>query len=708
MCPMTFTSDGNTGSGSAVPFQRTIDPQKLGMYLNLEQAELLRIQRYGEHWRFYYGKHWAFTREDGDPLVTLNYFRKVIDKSADFLCIKGFALKVADPLHLHTLPFLNEVWKYNKKQKVLWDMAITGGVTGDVFVLVTYKAPTPLEQRIFPYAQGRIVINLLGSEQVFPDWDPLDKSRMRSCRIETLFYDPRPTKDIGKDDQSSAGRQLNVRRFTQIITPDTITEHLQGEDPKVRSNILGEIPIVHIKNLPAPSETYGIPDGLDIVNVNREINEKSTDCSDIVNYHAAPITVIQGAKAKDLERGPRQIWSGLPENAKVFNLNLEGDLGAAKDYIDFVKEAMMELSDTPEGSLGKSQPISNTAGVALHMQYAPLMEKTIKKRVQYGEGIVGINYFILRIGHVMGMINLPFDIDRKTGGKIALVEEPVLGQNGTPMQGANGEVLRKRIPKSFLMDPASLRFMHPNYVKLKYVRQYSFGSEIREDPYWKILAEHRGVSQSFWDPEPATTVDDEANRKLEEEENAQIAEGQELGASSPAKVPKKVGVPKLPAFRMEIPEEPVTVEVIEQKWDPSTGDLAGESRAKMELVPTGELLPEYLNPYESEVAFHDPLPKDLQLQAHLFQAYLAMGIVSRRWIQEHIPEIAPYIDMINDQIDKERSESSKRGSTSVNLEDAGDEQGREAGATDQSPSAKGGVNVSKRNEEERGSNTGRQ
>lgn len=716
---MTFFADSAGATGGSVPFQRMIDPSKLGMFLNLEQMEFLRLQRYRQHWRFYYGKHWDFAREDGDPLITLNYFKKIIDKGASFLVGRGFNLKTPEPLNNVTAPFLREVWKKNHMQKLQWDMAIMGGVSGDVFVLVTYEEPSAIEKRIFPFSKGRIVLNLLGSEQVFPDWNPLNKREMRSVRIETLFYDPSPATNMGKDDRSSAGRQLNLRRYSQIITPTTITEHLHGEEPRTRPNILGEISLVHIKNLPAPNEPYGLPDCLETIDTNRELNEKTTDISDVVNYNAAPITVITGAKAKQLERGPRQIWSGLPEKAQVYNLKLEGDLGAAKEYVDFVKEAMLELSDTPEGSLGKMQTISNTAGVALHMQYGPLMEKTFKKRAQYEPGIEKINYFILRIGHILGMIKLPFDIDKKSGGKIALVERPVLGADGQPAV-VDGSPQIERVPRAFHMNKTTLDFMDPMAMKIKFIREYSFGKEVREEPYWKILAEHRGVSKSFWDAEPETTIDDRAKEQLDET-NAQTTENAKANTVAPGEpkpgvpkqLPKTVKPAQMPPAQIDIPPEPEKATIIVQFYDPNTGNLVREERVQRNVVPMStDIEPvEYLNPYETSVAFNDPLPKDTHLQAQLYRQYLDMKVVSRRWVQEHIAEVAPHIAEIDAQIEKDMAdgietvpaEKSGEGETPP-TEMQGTEHQRSM-KSNESPSTK---NKKDKGEKERGLNTGRE
>jgi hypothetical protein len=132
------------------------------------------------------------------------------------------------------------------------------------------------------------------------------------------------------------------------------------------------------------------------------MNEKNTDVSDIINYHSAPITIIQGAKAKDLERGARKVWGGIPKDAKIFNLELHSDLNASNNFIDRIKTAIHELSNTPEDTLGKSAAISNTTGVALQIKYSPLMEKTWIKRQTYGKGIREICKLILKLLRIAG------------------------------------------------------------------------------------------------------------------------------------------------------------------------------------------------------------------------------------------------------------------------------------------------------------------
>lgn len=658
---------GGNGYGSAIPFQRIVEPQQLGMFLNLEQAELMRIARYAEAQRFYLGRHWNFKREDGEPLVTVNLIRKLVDKSVEWLMGKGFTIKVPDALVEVTLPFLGEVWEYNNYEQLAFDIGTMGAISGDVFVLITYQEPTPMQKRVNPFSQGKIKINLLNSEQVFPTWDPLNHEILTSVRIETIFYAERGLARVDRDDRANhTGRSLNTKRFTQIITPEQIVEQFQGEMPVTRPNLLGEIPLVHIKNISMPKEYYGLSDMQDLIDLQREYNEKATDISDVINYQGSPVTVIFGAKAKNLERGPKQVWSGLPADARVEQLQLQGDLGANIAYLDRVKRHMHELADVPEGSLGQMQPISNTSGVALSMTYQPLQSKTQKKRVPYGRGFEQINYFIIRIGQIMGLINVPFDLCKKCGGrivqKVTTDKTWVWIPDAESPQGGKYEqqfVVKKQC---YEIDKATLDFMNPWEKRIKFQREYGFGKEIREAPYWMIEREMKTGQSSFWDYaadelKKRQAYADQLQQHQDEshqigKENAANPEphgevdtvGKPLRQNPQASPPPLPPVPKitlLPDQFIDIPEEPEEVTFVQEYLHPQTGEVVQQQAFKGYFIPTGCQNSSFLNPFENEVGFADALPKDESLEAQKFMVYQQNGWIDATWARENIPEIQP-------------------------------------------------------------------
>lgn len=640
---------GANQAGTAVPYQRSADVASIGMFTALDSAEANRISRYQESWRFYFGKHWGYSRESGEAPVTLNYYRKIVDKLAEFLVGRGFVITVPESLQEVTKPHLDEVWKFNHREQLAWDIAIMGGNTGDVFIMVTEEEPTELERRINPFSQGRTKINLLGSEQVFPTWDPLKFDTMLQVRIEHIFRPNNEVKTPGKN-LDEKGNPLLIKRFTQIITPGQIVEQYHGEIPSIRGNALGEVPVIHIKNMSIPREQYGMSDGQDVIDINRELNEKATDISDIINYHAAPITIILGGKAKNLQRGPNIIWSGLPYNASVFNLELKGDLTASQNYWDKMKRTLHELSDVPEAALGEKQAISNTSGVAMHLQYQPILGRTKRKRFNYEPGFERINYFILRIAVVKGRLTLPYDLCASCGGKVVEYDDPVKtalvwDDLATASDGSTGAYVRrpKRMKRCFHIDKADLDFQDPNKMRVKVWRQLGFGNETTEMSIERAReVASASTARSFWDYASVSIAD---YRKYQKElariraNNTAVLEGAE-GSIEPEPLPPETHVRVLPNDEAITYEEPETVNVRIPLYNPRTGAPVGFDEQTRQIVPTGCRNPVYLNPYLTYVVFNDVLPKDEAMLATLYGIYQTNNWVDAEWVQERIPDIA--------------------------------------------------------------------
>lgn len=144
---------------------------------------------------------------------------------------------------------------------------------------------------------------------------------------------------------------------------------------------------MHIANKIASASPWGLSDIMDVIPLNRDFNEKATEVSDIINYHTAPVTVITGAKASNLEKGANKIWALTAKDAHVENLTggAEG-LPPALDFLQMLKLGMHEMIGIPESALGSLQAISNTSGVALSIQYMPTIMVYDQKKTQYEVG----------------------------------------------------------------------------------------------------------------------------------------------------------------------------------------------------------------------------------------------------------------------------------------------------------------------------------
>ena len=343
-----------------------------------------RLNRYSLNWAMYLGHHWGYRRETGEMQLTVNYYRAFNDFLARFVFGKGIHFRSPKATEAIIPDRLERIWEVdNDKMRVLLEMAQQGGITGDVFVKIAYEeAWNDSSGALHP---GRVRLLPMNSSFCFPEFHPHDRTRLLRFKQKYRFWG------------TSLEGTRQVFTYTEILTDDTIEEYINDELIDSRPNPLGLIPVVHIPNVPVSGSPWGLADAHDIITLNRSYNEISTDVADIINYHASPVTVIVGAKASNLEKGAKKVWGGLPKDAQVFNL--EGGaagIQGALSYLELLKRSMHEIMNIPETALGQVQPISNTSGVALSIQYQPLMNRWAQKTSQYGKGLEKINELALR------------------------------------------------------------------------------------------------------------------------------------------------------------------------------------------------------------------------------------------------------------------------------------------------------------------------
>jgi hypothetical protein len=379
-----FISPSQRAAGSDI----TIAISPLGLVeLSDEEFEVHgpRLARYAQAWAFYLGHHWAYRREMGEPQLVFNYVKALSDFLTNFTFSKGVFFS-CDKAFQHIVPaLLDRIWTVdNNKEQLLWEIGNMGSVSGDAFVKIAYEPP--YMNAVGKPQPGRVVILPINPSFAFPEWHPHAKNRLLRFKLKYRFWG------------TSLEGTRQVYTYVEIITDDTIQEFVNDELIDERPNPLGTIPVVHIANQIASASPWGLSDVLDVIPLNREYNEKATEISDIINYHTAPVTIITGGKPSNLEKGAKKVWALASKDAKVYNLEGgEEGLPNALLYLEKLKQAMHEMTGVPESALGQAQPISNTSGVALSIQFMPTTMKYELKKTQYGTGLRQINKIALMV-----------------------------------------------------------------------------------------------------------------------------------------------------------------------------------------------------------------------------------------------------------------------------------------------------------------------
>ena len=406
---------------------------------NLTNEEVVRLERIREAWNFYEGYHWEGIDDEDSPQVTFNYCRAFVNKYVSFELGDGIQIETSEGLvnisitngdtkidttsdvdgdgvitegelngvHLKEktqFDFLEQVWKDNDRDTFIEEMGQTKSITGEAWVKVQYESPEDLEDPFEKYPNGRIRLTCVPTQYVFPEFDQHDTKKLNSLLIMYPI-----------ERREETGSLCNRTRIKTIVykeywTRDTITVFEDGDEIDKMDNPYGFIPFVQIKNLSISGRTRGLSDLDDLIPLNIEYNMKKSDCSEIIDYHSAPITLVYGARIGNLEKGANKVWGGLPKDSKVENLSLTGDLLASNNYISDLKTSMCEIGAIPEPTLGGATAISNTSGVALHYMNAPLIDKTKIKRNLTKAGIEKVNEYILFIALFHGLINKPQEV----------------------------------------------------------------------------------------------------------------------------------------------------------------------------------------------------------------------------------------------------------------------------------------------------------
>lgn len=404
-----------------------INPNLIVLEKQMDADDLRRIRDYVVKWNFYDGLHWEGIELTNTPEVTENWCRRFVNKFVSTEFNGGISFKFDAKVEEPMLEFLDGVWDENSKDLLMQELGQMKNVTGDAYVQVHYE-PKYINGVLNPdfddpfdeYENGRIRLFLIPSSICFPKFkDGYDTRAMESCTI--IF----PVKVEPEFYGTGSSNRYHIKKF--VYTADSITEY--EDDAQVGEpieNVLGIVPIVHFKNISLAGRHFGLSDLEDLIPLNTELNLKNSDVSEILDYHASPITILFGARAGNLEKGANKVWGGLPKDAKVQNLELNSDLGASSNYRQDMKKAMHEIAGIPEIATGSGEISSNLSGVALQIAFMPLTDTISTKRASTAESLKLVNKLIIKLGVLNNLFSVPDGVSNKLLYKHEIVFSSVL------------------------------------------------------------------------------------------------------------------------------------------------------------------------------------------------------------------------------------------------------------------------------------------
>lgn len=345
--------------------------------------------------------------------VIINLCSGVVDKSVAYLFGEPVTFNMDDEsTRSPHEQILDKVWHRNQKDSFLQKVATNGGICGQAFVKMRIERDNVRLIVVDPYNvtvdtahDDYTLVNqyvIQWSSEVDPSTQKVTHYRQTIRRIPAVYWE-----DLD-------GTPYDEPQSWDIL--DEVAEVYKGTDPADNDwQFLASErwdyefpPILEVQNLPAPNDYWGKSDiEPDVISLNEVINRSASNINKIIRNHAHPKTYTIGLEGDQAQRlvldadGMIHI-PGDPTQVKLANLEMNSDLASSLNFYKTLRDAMYEVSLTPEIASGKAKDVSYLSAMAMQILYGPMIEKTNAKRMTYGPFLEELNRRILII---MGVDN---------------------------------------------------------------------------------------------------------------------------------------------------------------------------------------------------------------------------------------------------------------------------------------------------------------
>ncbi|MGE3273371.1 MAG: phage portal protein, partial [Chloroflexota bacterium] len=253
-------------------------------------------------------------------------------------------------------------------------------------------------------ASGRIRILRVDPRTFFGVWAGDDPATLR--RVDVAYC-------LGVDDLALGGYGLAAGEAEALCGSEGVAEVIERWTPHELEVIVGQrttrrganpygfIPFVHVPNLPLANDSWGQSDLVDVIPINREINERVSDQADVIRFHADPPIVFRGVTDHaDLAVGPGTVWD-IPSDADVKLLEWQGQAVSVGEHIERLYRTLYEVTETPRAAFGDSGRL--LSGVALETELRPIVQRTLRKRAWWTRALRRRSGMVLDLARQFGV-----------------------------------------------------------------------------------------------------------------------------------------------------------------------------------------------------------------------------------------------------------------------------------------------------------------
>ena len=329
-------------------------------------------------WRYYEGRHrrhFAFRPGEPDDHVTINLLRQAVDRTVAFLVPDFPGLELDERAETGAERWLRAAWDAAGGARALQKMARFGCLDGHVFVRVVPDAPFP-----------RLVI--LNPANVIAFWQADDHERVLWYEVHWSAGGADFRQDIVRESMGDPAGGWLIRDWRRegeswVLTGEAGWPYALG-------------PVIDWQHDLAPDRFYGAGEALNL-SLNDRVNRIASDMSRILRFHAAPRTVGIGFEAEDVTATAIDtLWTINTPDAKVYNLEMSGDLSSSMGFLEFCARAFMAERRVVM-LRGEAEDMRHLTNLGIRALFMDSIGRAAELRRGYAEGIIGLSRRLLML-----------------------------------------------------------------------------------------------------------------------------------------------------------------------------------------------------------------------------------------------------------------------------------------------------------------------
>lgn len=428
---------------AAVDFVTTGD-DRLVTWPPVDAAD--RLRRYQENAQLYRGEHEAvyvgsykWSYDSSREYVTVNMLSCLSDLVASRLFGEGIAV-TAPQDKAGTQEFLEHIYEHNQLERVNLNGALGASYRGDTCYKVRYDGDA-----------RRIVVETFAPSKFFPEFDPLDETRMMAANIAQVLHGDDTAYLWIERHELRDGAGWIVNKLWRL-REDTWRQELRF-DPEADEVDLNELPqtealpaeqptgvdgllVVYVANA-VTDETgpWGVSDYAELIALQGEINNRYTQRAEVLDKHTDPMMFgpdvadefgnVRVTENKYLAVPPG--YTGTPAGYIIWDAQLD----AVEEEIRDLKESFAAVAGIDYSALVPSEGGGPVSGRALRLAQMKTQTAVRSRQATWGPSLQQVFSLATRLATAPGVV-LKF---KPTAGTIETLEpdEIAIGwQDGLP------------------------------------------------------------------------------------------------------------------------------------------------------------------------------------------------------------------------------------------------------------------------------------